>query len=665
MRSALIIQVLLLTLLSACDSSDPLPVNVTEELEPASAPGTEPVFGSAVGGPSEIGSWGPVLDWPHVAVSMSVLPNGEVLTYSGSERRTWPTTEQTYSALWNPENGAFQENLHQGHNMFCAAMSMTADGKVLVNGGRNQGNSPWTTLFDYTNSEWQTVENMASGGRWYPTSVATGDGKVLTALGTSSNTRNPDLWEPDKGWRVLNGIDFLDMRQRNNELGRENAFPLLSVAPDGNIYHYWDTVENQMISPLGNGQVRQAEANTDGVNHAGGVQLMYDIGKLISTGRNDGSWGGNATGASRGAFTIDLNGPVPEIRATREMAHSRKFHQLIPMPTGEVLVVGGNTTGAKFRDSGSVMEPEIWNPDTGSWRGMANMTVPRDYHSTAMLLTDGRVITAGGGYSASDANSAGTHQDAQIFSPPYLFDANGNLATRPDVNALTASVDAGDAVEVITAGEIDYFSLIRMSATTHAVNTDARFYKPEFTASGNNRFEVTIHQNPNISIPGYWMLFAVDTNGVPSEAQVIRITALDTRLENLALQGTAKQSSTFTNQNPADYFAASRAIDGDLSGGASAGSLSHTTAEAEAWWELDLGRVVNIDTIRLWNRTDCCTSRLSDFHVLVSTQPFGSTDLAISQSQSGVTDFPTTGVAGRQTDIKVATQGRYCLLYTS
>jgi len=91
-------------------------------------------------------------------------------------------------------------------------------------------------------------------------------------------------------------------------------------------------------------------------------------------------------------------------------------------------------------------------------------------------------------------------------------------------------------LQVTTTGDIAYFSLIRMSATTHAVNTDARFYRPEFQAGGANQFSVTVNQNPNVSTPGYWMLFAVDTSGVPSEAQVIRITALDTRLDNLALQ---------------------------------------------------------------------------------------------------------------------------------
>ena len=211
MRFGLIVPALVLSVLSACDSSEPLPLNETVILEQNQQEQlelqqqleletlVEPVLGAATGTPAEIGSWGPVLDWPHVAVSMATLPDGQVLTYSGSERRTWPTTEQTYSAVWNPATGVFQENLHQGHNMFCAAMSMTSDGQVLVNGGRNQGNSPWTTLFDYKDGEWQTIENMASGGRWYPTSLATGSGQVLTAMGTSTNTRNPDLWDPDSG----------------------------------------------------------------------------------------------------------------------------------------------------------------------------------------------------------------------------------------------------------------------------------------------------------------------------------------------------------------------------------------------------------------------------------------------------------------------------------
>lgn len=647
-----------LALLSACDSGG---IQVAETPDAAvpeanSIELVEPVLGAATGSPAEIGQWGEVLDWPLVAVSMANLPDGKILTYSGSERRTWPTTERTYSATWDPETGAFSENLRQGHNMFCAALSMTADGKVLVNGGRNAGNSPWTSVFDYRNSEWQPIENMASGGRWYPSTLTLGDGKIMTAMGSSTNTRNPDVWDPDAGWSVLNGIDFLSMRTRNNERGRENVFPLLSLAPNGNVYHYWDTTENHLINTTGNGRTRVANANHDGVNHAGGVQVNYDVGKLLISGRNDGNWGGNSTGAAADAFTVDLNGAVPVIRATSNMNHRRKFHQLIPLPTGEVLVVGGNTTGAKFQDNGSVMEPEIWNPATGQWRGMANMSVPRDYHSSALLLTDGRVVTAGGGYHPNNPNANGTHQDAQIFSPPYLFNADGSLAARPTVSADLPSADVGADLNVDTSGNIAYFSLIKMSATTHAINTGARHYRPEFTRTANNEYAVTINQNPNVSIPGYWMLFAVNDQGVPSKAQVIRITAVDTRLDNVALSGTATQSSTFTS---AFEFDARNAIDGDLSGADETGSLTHTNNEAQAWWELDLGRVMEIDTVRLWNRTDCCANRLANFNVLTSTTPFASKNLQATQAQSGVSDFPVNGVAGRQTDITINGLARY------
>ncbi len=651
-------------LVTGCDSGTGVVVNegndatgdATGATPDAQAAGVEPpVIGAATGSPGEVGSWGEVLSWPHVAVSMANLPDGRILTYSGSERRTWPTTERTFSATWDPQTGEFIENLHDGHNMFCAALSMTHDGQVFVNGGRNQGNSPWTTLFNYRDNQWNSAQNMASGGRWYPTTLTMGNGNIMTALGSSRNTRNPDLWDPVDGWRVLNGIDFINMRQRNNERGRDNSFPLLSVAPNGNVYHYWDQVENQMVSASGNGSSRSANPDSD-ENHAGGVQLTYDVGKLLITGRNDGSWGGNATGAESDAFTVDLNGGVPVIRGTSDMKHKRKYHQLIPLPTGEVLVIGGNTTGAKFRDSGSVMEPEIWNPQTGQWRPMANMAVPRDYHSTALLLTDGRVLTAGGGYSSGDANSSGTHQDAQLFSPPYLFASNGSLAAKPTVTAANAIVDTGGVLPVTTTGSVEYFSMIRMSATTHAMNTDARFYKPAFTQTSDGAYDVVIHQNPNVSIPGYWMLFAVDANGVPSDAQVIRVSALDVRLDNLAVSGSATQSSTL---NDTGTFDAGNAIDGDLSGVDESGSLTHTNSEASPWWELDLGRVVDVDTIRVWNRTDCCAERLADMHVLVSKTPIVSKDLSIASSQAGVTDIPVAGIAGRQTDLPVGSQARY------
>ncbi|MDJ0872055.1 MAG: hypothetical protein QNJ87_09820 [Gammaproteobacteria bacterium] len=149
-----------------------------------------------------------MIPWPHVAVSGANLPDGRILTWSGSERDTWPTTEQTYSGTWDPAIGEFVEIFHAGHNMFCAHLAMAEDGRVFVNGGRNQTNSPWTSLFDYRDNSWVQIQNMPSGGRWYPTTLQLADGDMFTAIGTATNQRNPERWDPRAGWRVQNGIDF-------------------------------------------------------------------------------------------------------------------------------------------------------------------------------------------------------------------------------------------------------------------------------------------------------------------------------------------------------------------------------------------------------------------------------------------------------------------------
>ena len=498
-------------------------LNLTPLLIPDAVSRRALVEFSTTPGAASVGSWGEVKDWPLVAVSMANLPDGRLLAYSGSERRTWPTTEQTYSVIWDPKTDAFTERLHTGHNMFCGTLSMMEDGGVLVAGGRNGRNSPWTTVFDHTDNDWKPLENMASGGRWYPTTLALGNGTIFSAMGSATNVRNPDVWSAESGWRVLNGIDFLSLRSRRT---RQNWFPLLSQAPNGDIFHFWDPIETHYISTDGNGSSLSAHSLHDSTEHAGGVQVMYDEGKLLNSGSNDGTWRAG-TDITKSAFTIDLNGGTPVISSTQPMIHQRKYHNFVLLPTGEVMAIGGNTTGDKFRDNGSVLEAEIWNPDTGQWRLTAPMSVPRDYHSTALLLTDGRVITAGGGYAAGDTHSPGTHQDAQLYYPSYLYNESGELAQRPVITTATDSVTHGGSFLVTSASNIEKFTLIRLAAVTHSVNTDQRFLEPAFISLGNGSYQVTMHENENVATSGYWMLFGLDSNGVPSEAQIIQVQRIE------------------------------------------------------------------------------------------------------------------------------------------
>ncbi|HZE69210.1 MAG TPA: discoidin domain-containing protein, partial [Pyrinomonadaceae bacterium] len=122
---------------------------------------------------------------------------------------------------------------------------------------------------------------------------------------------------------------------------------------------------------------------------------------------------------------------------------------------------------------------------------------------------------------------------------------------------------------------------------------------------------------------------------------------------NLALNKTATQSSTAWGGT------ADRAVDGNTNGNWAAGSVTHTAVENQAWWHVDLGSVQSIATIDVWNRTDCCGSALTNFYVLVSDQPFTSTDLTTTLNQSGVWNFHNTGQAGTPTSVVVNRTGRY------
>ena len=607
-------------------------------------------------GPSVVGQWGPVIQWPLIPVSIANLPDGRILTWSGSERETWPSPEQNYSTVWDPANNTFTDLFTIGHNMFCAHLAMMADGRVFVNGGRNQANTPYVSLFDWRTTSWTQIENMASGGRWYPTTVALADGDIFTAMGSASLPRVPERWDERDGWTIQNGINFGPMvldPYPGGSYGERNWWPLLHVAPNGKLFHSGPTPDMHWINTMGQGAAERTGPQMNGFYHKHGATVMYEEGRILTAGgwRN----GGDITSVAD-AFTVDINGPTPVVASTSPMTFARKFHVGVMMPTGQVLVLGGNTSGQKFSDQGAILEPEWWDPATGTWQVGAPALIPRGYHSTGILLTDGRVLSAGGGYCAGSRTCNGSsHPDGQIFSPPYLFESNGALAPRPTLSNAPPVVVPGVPFEVQASESIAYFSLIKMSSNTHALNTDLRYLRLAATSAGGNRYSLTPHANPNVLTPGYWMLFAINANGVPSVASVLRVATLESTYRNLAEGGIATQSSV---DSSSPNMGADRALDGDMSG-TPATSLARTTNEANPWWQVDNRAAAFIHSVRVWNRTDAATNQLRDFYVLVSAVPFASNDLTTVLSQPGVHAIHVPGSVAGLADVLVDQTGRY------
>ncbi|MFN7561147.1 MAG: putative Ig domain-containing protein, partial [Prosthecobacter sp.] len=237
---------------------------------------------------------------------------------------------------------------------------------------------------------------------------------------------------------------------------------------------------------------------------------------------------------------VDFNGPTPVVTQTGSMLNARTFANGVVLPNGEVMVIGGNNSQIKFDDTGSVLTPEIWNPSTGQWRAAANASVPRNYHSLAVLLPDGRVWSGGGGL----AGNAADHRDAQIYTPGCLFNSNGTLATRPVITEAPAAIGPGMAFSVKATAGMKNFTFIKLSSLTHSVGTDLRFLNLPFTEDTAGNYTVHSHANLNVMTPGYWMLFAISPTGPFSVSKIIQVSA-----DNVPVVSSPGDQTTRINQS--------------------------------------------------------------------------------------------------------------------
>jgi galactose oxidase len=131
------------------------------------------------------------------------------------------------------------------------------------------------------------------------------------------------------------------------------------------------------------------------------------------------------------------------------------------------------------------------------------------------------VINGGGGLCA---NCSANHYNAQIFKPPYLFDKNGGLTSRPVIQSATPNAKYGAQITIVVDSPISGASLIRYGSTTHTVNTDQRRIELELQPAGANTYTAIIPNDPGIALPGYYMLFALGQNGVPSVSKNVQLT---------------------------------------------------------------------------------------------------------------------------------------------
>ncbi|KAG1653995.1 Galactose oxidase [Nymphon striatum] len=229
------------------------------------------------------GSWGPILEWPHIPVTAANLPDGRVLTFASNRRNKFTGSngkEYTYAATWNPDTGNFVERDHPSHDMFCSHLAMLEDGRIIINGGTNRVTT--TSIFDYKTNQWSPAAPM-SRGRWYPTSLAMPDGSVFTSLGTGGG-QYPELWTEEDGWKVLTGASMQDPVLSYNSYYERDWWPLIHVDPKGKVLHSGPTPKMHSIDTEGLGSIKEVGPEIHDWYPKHGTTVMYDEGKLLVAG---------------------------------------------------------------------------------------------------------------------------------------------------------------------------------------------------------------------------------------------------------------------------------------------------------------------------------------------------------------------------------------------
>ncbi len=239
---------------------------------------------------------------------------------------------------------------------------------------------------------------------------------------------------------------------------------------------------------------------------------MYEPGKVLKC-------GGLSDDEENLTAWIDLNEPsstggVWEL--VDQMTQARRYHNLVMLPTGQILAIGGSqgavpVLAAEWFDPNDPIQPQ--------WEALALMTRPRVYHSTAVLLRDGRVLACGGeGFGGYPSTTS-----AEIFSPPYLFQGS-----RPAIGYAPTTVEYGTQFRVVMMSQaamptIEKVTLVRLATVTHSFDQNQRFVPLEFEQVTDTKLRVTAPANGNIAPPGYYMIFVVSDMGIPSVGEYVRL----------------------------------------------------------------------------------------------------------------------------------------------
>ncbi|MGW7260108.1 galactose oxidase-like domain-containing protein [Streptomyces sp. NPDC054834] len=465
-----------------------------------------------------------------------VLNNGKVLLIAGSGNSEEQFDAGSFtSAVYDPANGTYKV-IPTPKDMFCAGHVQLQDGRVLVMsgnkaypvaGGHGYEGFKDSYIFD-PRTETYSRTNDLNDGHWYPSATELGNGDVISFGGLredSTGSVTAEYWsDAQQKWLAL--------WQVNQTWSYWGLYPSMILMQDGRLFYSGSHVFGNNIPGTGSA-VYDYGANTitqiPGLRNkderdqsasvllppaqdqkvltlgGGNIDSNPDANRLtdiIDLKRADPSY---VAGPPLPQGTVDLGGgPQPETGGQGKM-----YVSAVLLPDGKVLETGG----ALHNRANPVYESSIYDPATSAFDPVAADPEARGYHSSAFLLPDGRVMATGD----NPGNGTWNH-NVSIYTPPYLY-----TGTRPTITSLiNTEWKYGDTQRITVDRPIAKAELIRPAAVTHSSDPNQRFVDLPLSVDGDN-VDLNVTSNPDLAPPGWYMLFAVDANGVPSVAKWVHL----------------------------------------------------------------------------------------------------------------------------------------------
>ncbi|MEW6605435.1 MAG: galactose oxidase-like domain-containing protein [Thermoproteota archaeon] len=489
------------------------------------------------------GSWVSGDDTSTVAIHAAVIPSGKIFYFAGSGYHSLHQTGPFEARVLDPATGS-ESNVSMSEDLFCAGHAQLPNGNVLIAGGTlrydiaiDNCNGRWHGLNSAYEFDWssETLTKVASmrHGRWYPTCVTMPDGNVMVTAGYDeygdhdrlveiydSSSRSWTIQEVSSGGSSYTvGSSAVGTCEGAGEQTYSGATPNLALYPRMHLMPSGNIVVAGMLDDVrlwnrSTGAISTLGLSSPSQRHYGTTVLLplentsSENGKILIVGGSPGS----AEPATAACQILDFNAGNPSIRAVDSLQFGRKYLAPVILPDGKVVVFGGAAQG----NSNPRFVPEMFDPDTESWTGLAAANVPRVYHQVSLLLPDGSVWTAG-----STPTRSNWELRTEFFRPGYFAE------TRPTISGAQTVVVGGygESITIPTsnATSITRATLIMLPNTTHHYDANMRCIMLDVQSSTSSSVTVEAPLNANLAPPGYYYIHILNSSGIPSAARIIQI----------------------------------------------------------------------------------------------------------------------------------------------